>query len=198
MFAGKQPDDEQILLKIREGRQDMLVRLYERNYNSIRSYILRNNGNDADAEDILQEALVILWQQAQKPDFTLSSKLDTFIFAIAKNLWLKNLRKNHRITSQDFQEEKNSTLYFSVTDEDSESNFLPDEERYKILYQYLKELGETCTQILQLFYFDGLDMEQIAAKLSFANAQTAKAKKYQCKKKLEEMIKKNYKIEDLL
>lgn len=198
MFAANQLSDEQILRKIREGNQDMLVKLYERNFNTIRTYILRNNGQDADAEDVLQEALVILWQQAQKPEFTLSAKLDTFIFAIAKNLWLKILRKNNRITNQDFQEEKNSALYFSFTDANDGSQNQPEEERYKILYQYLKQLGETCKQILELFYFDGLDMEQIAVKLSFANAQTAKTKKYQCKKKLEEMIKKNYKIEDLL
>jgi hypothetical protein len=40
-----------------------------------------------------------------------------------------------------------------------------------------------------LFYWDELSMDQIAAQMSLANADTAKAKKYQCKKELERFLK---------
>jgi DNA-directed RNA polymerase specialized sigma24 family protein len=50
----------------------------------------------------LQDALVAIWQKVSQPDFSLSSRLDTLVFAIARNLWLKNLRKQHRIIPSDF------------------------------------------------------------------------------------------------
>src|SRR5437870_1143850 len=102
MFSAQQPDDRLILDKIRHGDQKMLLHLYKRNIDPIRSYIIRNSGTTADVEDMLQESLIILWQNAQKADFTLSSKLDTYLYAIAKNLWLKQLRKSGRMRLSDF------------------------------------------------------------------------------------------------
>ena len=47
-------------------------------------------------------------------------------------------------------------------------------------------------------YFDELSMQDIAEKMNFANADTAKTKKYKCKKELDEYVKKHYKITDFL
>jgi hypothetical protein len=62
----------------------------------------------------------------------------------------------------------------------------------------MDEIGETCKKLLMMFYFDGNDMEQIARKMQFANADTAKAKKYQCFKKLETLIKSRFNKSDFI
>jgi RNA polymerase sigma factor (sigma-70 family) len=190
MLGSEKPTDQQVLDKIKQGDQRMLLFLYKRNVDPIRSYIIRNNGNTADVEDMLQEALVILWQNAQKVDFVLSSKLDTYLYAIAKNLWLKQLRKNGRMHLSDFESDHSP----DIADTTEEYN----DDKYTVLSKYLNQLGETCRTLLTFFYFEQWDMEQIAAKMQFANADTAKAKKYQCKKKLEELIKQHYTAEELL
>jgi RNA polymerase sigma factor (sigma-70 family) len=190
MFGSRQPDDEQIVYKIKQGDEKMLLLLYKRNADPIRNYILRNNGTTADVEDMLQEALVIFWQKVQQADFSLTSKIDTYLYAVAKNLWLKNLRKNGRMTSQEFGDDHS----LDIADVEPETT----DEQSEVLSRYLQKLGDTCRQILSLFYFEQWDMEQIAAKLRFANAQTAKAKKYQCKKQLEALIRKDYAAQDLL
>ena len=41
-----------------------------------------------------------------------------------------------------------------------------------------------------------MNMQEIAEKLKFANTDTAKTKKYKCKKKLDELIKNRYSTED--
>ncbi len=48
------------------------------------------------------------------------------------------------------------------------------------------------------YYFDGLSMQDIADKLGFANTNTAKTKKYKCKKKLDELVKSRYTESDFL
>jgi DNA-directed RNA polymerase specialized sigma24 family protein len=41
-----------------------------------------------------------------------------------------------------------------------------------------------------LFYWDEYSLEEIAAAMGFANAETVKSKKYQCKKALEQYLTK--------
>ena len=45
---------------IRRGDEEGLVLLYEANRRMVRAFILRNNGRPEDADDMLQEAVVIL------------------------------------------------------------------------------------------------------------------------------------------
>lgn len=193
MFGSPQLSDEQIILKIRQGDEKMLVLLYKRNFDPIRALVQRNSGGRADAEDILQEALVILWQKAQQASFTLSAKLDTFIYSIARNLWLKNLRKNGRLVATSFNEAESLD-----PPAEAEGDMQEENDQAAILSRYMMQLSDNCRQLLSLFYFDRLDMEEIAERLQLANAQTAKAKKYQCKKKLEALIRTHYTAGDLL
>jgi RNA polymerase sigma factor (sigma-70 family) len=180
--------EQQVLLQLREGDRNALLGLYKANLSMVRNYITKNNGAAEDAEDLLQDALVVLWQNVRKTDFVLSSKISTYIMAVVKNLWLKQLSKNGRMTG----EENILPQAHSV---------LPDhgkEMDMKHLSKAMEELGENCRQLLLMFYFDGHNMETIARNLNFANADTAKAKKYQCFKKLEQIVKSRFSMSDFL
>lgn len=180
--------ENQIIKQLRDGNQDALVDLYHDNYAMVRNYVLNNNGVQEDAEDLLQEALVVLWQNVRKPGFELTSKISTYIMAVVKNQWLKQLGKNKRMAGE---EQISPYLH-------SETPVAGKELDYKIVREALDEIGETCRNVLVMFYFDGFDMDTIAQNLGFNNSDTAKAKKYQCFKKLEELMKKRYSISDFL
>lgn len=189
MAGLKSLTDPELLNFIRKGEQKALVTLFNRNNGIIKSYIQRNNGNHADAEDMLQEALVIFWQNVQDMNFTLTSKIDTYIFAIVKHLWYKQLRKHGKTHLSTFEEDFKAPIHYD--DEDVL------DEKVKLLSRFMNELNETCRKILSLFYYEEWDMERIAFELNFNNADTAKAKKWQCKKKLEDLVKKEYERKDL-
>jgi RNA polymerase sigma factor (sigma-70 family) len=61
-------------------------------------------------------------------------------------------------------------------------------EQAALVSEALGKIGEQCRKLLLLFYWEELSMDEIAAQLGFANADTAKAKKYQCKKALEDVL----------
>ncbi|MCX6350551.1 MAG: sigma-70 family RNA polymerase sigma factor [Bacteroidetes bacterium] len=187
MFNKISLSDEAIIESIRSGNQKMLVLLYKRNYPIIRGHILKNSGFEADVEDVLQETLVALWQKLSDKNFTLTAKLDTFIFAIAKNHWLTNLHKKRFTVLHDGSIEIKDTISVGV-----------NEEMLSKLAVYMKQLSEVCRNILHFYYFDDLSMEDIAQRMNFANADTVKTKKYQCKKKLEEMVKQHHSLQDFL
>lgn len=188
MSETAQSKDHELLDRIRSGDRSALVDIYKSQYSMIRSYVIKNQGREEDAEDLLQDALIVLWQKVQQGNFVLSSKLSTYMMAICKNLWLKRLGKLQKMDRED----KILPHLHVCADNFSEVS------DFKHLQKALDEIGDTCKQILMMFYFDGNDMEQIARKMQFANADTAKAKKYQCFKKLETLIKSRFTKSDFI
>jgi DNA-directed RNA polymerase specialized sigma24 family protein len=71
-------------------------------------------------------------------------------------------------------------------------------EREEIIRNCLNALGETCRRLLLLYYFDRMSMTDLAKEMGFANADTAKTKKYKCKTELDRLVKANYKPSDFL
>ncbi|MEY4316181.1 MAG: polymerase, sigma-E factor [Bacteroidota bacterium] len=80
--------DRRIIDRIREGDREVLIELYKAHEGMIANHVFQHSGNDDDVKDLMQDTLVAIWQNVRKPQFELSAKLSTYLFAIAKNLWL--------------------------------------------------------------------------------------------------------------
>lgn len=176
--------DQEIIDKIKQGDEKALDLLYQKHYRMMTKLVIRNNGTEEEAKDIFQEALIVFWQKAASGDLVLTSKISTFLYSICFNLWRKELERKKRFSS----EEKEEKLF---PDDDKQ-------ERIKIVNDCINNLGDTCRRILQLYYFDSLSMSDIAKQLGFANADTAKTKKYKCKKELDKYIKSKYTASDFM
>ena len=175
--------DARLLDLMRRGDEEALVNLYRTNRRSVRAFVMRNSGSSDDAEDMLQEALVVLWERVRVGRFEYTAKLDTFVFATVKNLWLRRLARRRREAPAPLDPEQHAGADPSALDE------LIDSERAAAVHMALDRLGNPCRELLLLFYWEELSMEDIAARLGFANADTVKAKKYQCKKALQRLLK---------
>src|SRR5512135_230848 len=90
--------DARILDLMRKGDEEALVTLYRSNRQPITAFIVRNNGTSDDAEDMLQDALVVLWERVRTGRFEYAARLDTFVYATVKNMWMRRLfRKRHEV-----------------------------------------------------------------------------------------------------
>ncbi len=108
------------------------------------------------------------------------------MFAIAKNLWLKQLDKRKRTKNEDY-----------ITGKEVADSVDPAQRMdYSIVQKALDLLQDKCRNILMMFYFDGFDMDTIAKANGLASASVAKTKKYQCLKGLETIIKQKYSAAD--
>jgi len=183
--------DQEIIRMIENGDERALAYLYRTYSKMVRGYILKNSGKEEDIDDMLQDIVVLVWEKIACKEFVLyeSTQLSTYIYSVMKNLWLKRLNKQSKFTSHSIEEH-------DTPDEDEEN--YEDTQKSEIVAQAMQHIGSTCKEILTYFYFYKYSMEEIAEKLNFANAQTVKAKKYQCQKKLEEIIKQQYNALDLL
>ncbi len=176
--------DSIVLEKIRNGDESALDFIYKKNYKMMTRLIINNNGTEEEAQDIYQEALIVFWQKARKDEFVLTSKISTYLYSVCLNLWRKELDRKAKLSNEVKETE-------DINNDDKK-------EREKIIQDAINSLGETCRQVLMYYYFDNMSMQEIADKLGFANADTAKTKKYKCKKELDKLIKSKYKATDFL
>lgn len=162
------------------NNQDVVLRaLYKKYYNLVLKYVVNNSGNSEAAADIYQETIIVLYENAQKPGFELNCQLQTFIFSIAKRLWLKQLRNNgHTLRLKEDEEEE-------VVDVSEElSDHLKKESDIEKMNACMEELGEPCKTLLKDFYVYKLSMEEISEKFGYTNADNAKTQKYKCLQRL--------------
>lgn len=187
MFGIGKLADHTILERMQQGDEQVLVVLYKQNYTMVKNFVLKNNGDENIVDDIMQDSVIAVWKNVNKPNFLLQSKLSTYLMAIAKNLWYKELKKRSR---------------FKLVDEANHLEKGGEEMKMdmdqSVLHNIIKEMDDTCRRLLSYFYFDGLSTKVIAEKLNFANANTVKSKKYQCFKKLQSTVTSKYSKEDLI
>ncbi|MDN5199989.1 sigma-70 family RNA polymerase sigma factor [Fulvivirgaceae bacterium BMA10] len=176
--------DKEILAKIESGEEHALDYLYKKYYRMMTKLVISNNGSEQEAKDIYQDALIVFWQKAASGKLVLTSKISTYLYSICLNLWRKELDRKSRLSN----EEKDDVEFI---DNDKK-------ERMRIINECIDQLGDTCKRILTYYYFDQMSMQEIANNLNFANTDTAKTKKYKCKKRLDQLIKTKYSASDFL
>jgi RNA polymerase sigma factor (sigma-70 family) len=179
--------DELILNEIRKNNEVALRELYKTHYPMIFNLICSNNGTEQEAKDVYQETIIAFYERAQQPDFVLTCKIKTYLYAVARRLWLKRLWEKKRFEGK--IEEKES--FHGIEDE------IIDFEEREIAFHNMKEalgnLGEPCRSILEDFYIRDLNMEDIRVKFGYTNADNAKNQKYKCLQRLKKIFFTNYK-----
>jgi RNA polymerase sigma factor (sigma-70 family) len=177
-------NEKEIFERIQKGDEKALEFLYKKYYRMMTKLVITNSGTEEEGRDIYQEALIVFWQKATSGNLVMTAKISTYIYSICLNLWRKELDRKKRFS----HEAKDAAVSI-----DTET-----EERNKIVAHCIEQLGETCKKVLMYYYFEEMSMQDIADKLGFANTDTAKTKKYKCKKKLDELIKAQYSEQDFL
>lgn len=170
--------DDKIIEAIKSGDESAIEVLYKKHFRMMAKLIIRNSGTEDDAKDIYQDALIIFWQKVSSNDLVLTSKISTYLYSVCQNLWRKELVRKARESNEEVEK--------------AEEMDFDKEERIRSIKNCVNQMGETCRNVLTLYYFDGLSMNDIAIQLGFANSNTAKTKKYKCKQELDRLVKKQF------
>jgi RNA polymerase sigma factor (sigma-70 family) len=178
-------NDSELLGDLRSGDRiaDAIKTIYRSYFDSLGWYVMNNNGNRQDAEDIFQEVVVSFIDLVQKNKFRGESSIKTFLFALNRHAWLNELKKRGRTLKREEKYQKGQDLI-----EANVADIMIDrEERGQIVY-LLEQLGDTCKKILLLFYYENLSITEILDNLHYENEQVVRNKKSKCLKQLEQMI----------
>jgi RNA polymerase sigma factor (sigma-70 family) len=172
-------DDNALLQGLRDGDDELISALYARYYVMVLRFVLGNNGSEDEARDVFQDTLMVLYENARKQGFVLTCGLQTYLYAVAKRLWLKQLRRQGRFSLLKEEEERDY--------EDAGTHVeahLEKEADIARMQKSITSLGEPCATLLRDFYVEGMSMEEIAEKFGYTNADNAKNQKYKCLQRL--------------
>lgn len=159
------PADERALLEqVIAGDLVAFERLYDRYARPVYSLAYRILGDPADAEELLQETFVKVWQQAARYD-PRRGTFGSWLMSIAYNLAIDALRtRSRRPPRADFVELGDLPLYdvdeATIVYEAAEVSELRDRVR-----RAMAQLPEPQRQAIELAYFAGLSHTEIAAVL---------------------------------
>jgi RNA polymerase sigma factor (sigma-70 family) len=158
---------------------DVFYRTY---FPVVDSYVRKNRGQVEDAEDVFQETILVLLHNIRRPGFVLTSSLKTYVYAIAKNLWLKRLRDNKLMLATELLDGQPASDIIEI-ERDSE---ISDEQK---VLGWLERITENCQRILRALFFHQEPMENLMVKMGWKNKHTAANQKYKCLEQVKKKMK---------
>lgn len=162
--------------RILGGDNDVLANIYTENYGKINQLIKRYDGNDQDAEDIFQDAMVDMIRNFKNEQFKHQSSISTYLYTICKY----KMMNRHRSQKVKLVEIKDYDKADTAEEE-------TDEEGLSLIQQALEKLSTECRNLLRGFYFDNLSLKELAVQLDYTEA-FIRVKNNRCKNSLRKTL----------
>jgi RNA polymerase sigma-70 factor, ECF subfamily len=156
-----EPDDD-LLLRIHSGDEQAFVALYRRRQAPLYRFALQMSGSPAVAEDITQEAFMVLLRDGCEFDPERGS-LSGYLFGIARKLVLRYLERSRRLVSMEEDAEEMAGPLAAVFDDPLAG--LTRRESIEALRRAVMVLPRLYREVVVLCDLEELDYTDAAAVL---------------------------------
>lgn len=151
---------------LRQGEQTALTFFFKKHHQSL--YYLASGliQDTAQAEDIVADCFIKLWERRDR--FADAEKIKAFLFISCRNSCLNHLRDKKRKTAA-------QALYLKQLEINSEELLYEviDTEIIDLLAREIEELPEKCREVFKLLYLEGKKTDEVARELQL-NVQTVR------------------------
>ena len=166
-------------------RERALTRLYRRAFPLVGRYVGSHGGTPQDAQDVFQDALVILYEQAVGGTLVLTASASTYLVGISRNLWHHEQRRRARLPHEALPDD----LEPLATEELEEATFA--------VLDYVERLGAKCKSVLLAFYYFQQPLTQIAAANGYRSVRSATVQKLKCLERLRDSVRRAFQTETI-
>lgn len=165
--------------------------IYKKFVPKVVSYIRNNSGDEDQAQDVVQEIMILLFNQAKAKSLQLTCSFDAYFFLLCKRKWLNELKKasNKGVTIKEEETSNNEPTADMV----AETELF--EEKQQLFDAMFHKLGEKCQEVLKLS-FTIKSMEEVAEKLNVTYGYVRK-KKSLCTGQLTQWIQEHSRFKSL-
>ena len=171
-------EDRKLIDKCLRGNQLAQYQLYDRYHRAMYSTIIRMTPRVPEAEDILQETFVKVFEKLNT--FRGQSTLGAWIKRIAVNATLNYIRSKKKVNYSDLGDFERVI----PEEEDSSSPALPME----VIHEAIKKLPQGCRVVFSLFLIEGYQHKEIAQILSISES-TSKSQYQRARVLLQKQLK---------
>ena len=166
-------------LALLTDREQALTRLYRQTFPLVRRHVRRHGGADADAEDVFQDALVLLYEQAVSGALVLTATPGAYLLGVARHRWHHEQRRRARLAQSPLPDDPGEL-----------PPALPDPAEPAVAVRdYVEQLGEKCKQVLLAFYYFQQPLSEIAAAHGYRSVRSATVQKFKCLERLRNAVR---------
>ncbi|HLR38709.1 MAG TPA: sigma-70 family RNA polymerase sigma factor [Chitinophagaceae bacterium] len=177
--------DQRYIEGLLHDDERVIDEIYKRFSQKIKRWIMNNSGSVAEAGDVFQEAVIVVYKQSREKDLKLTCPFEAYLMAIVKRMWFKMLKtRGRRGVTIDLDDVYN--VGTSNIEEMEEA--LAQEEKESKIMNYFETLGERCKEIIRLCLKKGAAQEEIAEQLGLSYGYLRK-KKSKCMAALVQKVK---------
>lgn len=167
--------DAALMVQVREGDRDAFETLVARYRQPVLNFVARTLRDEAEAEDIAQQTFVQVWKSAAR--YEASARFTTWLFTIARNLCLNEIRRRSRHPADSLDaSERSDDDHPAQQFADASATTAPDQlhsgELVEKVEEAIRDLPETQRTALLLCREDELSYEEIARVLGITLSAT--------------------------
>ncbi len=155
--------DEMLMLAVQGRDGAALEQLYRRHSSLLRAVIFRAVHQDADADDVLQEVFIEIWNRADSfaPE---KGRALGWMITLARRRAIDRIRRNQAYQrSSDRAEMELATTTIEARPRNRAEEEMNSAETRDVIAEILKRLPDNQRQAIELAFFRGLSQRQIAA-----------------------------------
>lgn len=175
--------DQELLDGIKCRDNQTLEFIYMQCYPMIRDLVIKHSGSQEDAQDIFQDAMVIIYNKVKMDELVLFCAFKTYLYSICKRLSMKYLEQKRRTGMVSRELPQPEEIPAEVTADSYEEEV----EKYNIFQQHLLELKEDARRLLKL-YMENYSFKEISTIMGYKSENYAKTRKYAFKEELKKRI----------
>ena len=176
--------------RIKAGDSKALELLYRAYRKEFIKWLCHKTACDEElALDIFQESVLALYKNAKRGQLDeMKGSLKTYLFAVGRKLFLLQNR-NNRIKAVDLEVDKGFLEELKIVPQHAKN--LTD--RQQMVVELIPRLRVLCQDLLFMFYYEGLNMKEIAQKQNYKTVNVAKVMKARCMESLRKMVRQRIK-----
>ncbi len=173
--------EKQSIEKFRNEDKAFIKEIYLSAKPKFMGFMIREYQLDNDiCLDVYQDSFCLLHKKIMNGSITeMTSSFETLLIGFGRNLVRNAQRKKSELYSIDLPE---------TADVETPFTLLAAKTQKFAVRNILNLVGHDCQKVLKSFYYLEKSMAEIADELSYANANVAKKKKYECLKKLRSKV----------
>ncbi|WP_456312720.1 RNA polymerase sigma factor [Pseudomonas shirazensis] len=183
--------DQKYIEGLAVNNSAIIQEIYKKFVPKVVFYIKNNSGDQDQAQDIVQEIMILLFNQAKANTLQLTCPFEAYFFLLCKRKWLNELKKtsNKGVTiTEDVGSINESGL--ELVEQTEQFN-----EKQQLFDAMFLKLGDKCQELLKLS-FSIKSMEEVAEKLNVTYGYVRK-KKSLCIGQLTQWIQENNNFKSL-